>query len=108
MSETGARMLMQAVLPSKYTVGKTYAIQPGRGKKSLGRIRIISVEKQALRDITQEDAVAEGFSGYFEWFPTDQFFDYWCRLYRIINNEVHSDLDLDEQVWRIEFELEKS
>lgn len=95
---------MDEALPCRYSVGKTYAVQPGRGKPSICRIKVLSVERQALRDITQADAIAEGFGGcHSEEFPTDLFFDYWCRLYQISNNEIYSGLKSSQQVWRIEF-----
>lgn len=44
----------------KYSVGKTYAVQPGRGKKGVARIRIIGMHNEHLQELTEEDAVAEG------------------------------------------------
>lgn len=45
-----------------YTVGKTYAVQPGRGKPSIGRVRITNIRREDRREISQEDARAEGFA----------------------------------------------
>lgn len=44
-----------------YKPGKTYAIQPGRGKRGIGRIRVHSVTLQLLYEMTDEDIRAEGF-----------------------------------------------
>jgi hypothetical protein len=44
-----------------YEVGKDYAIQPGRGQKSVGRYRITAIERYDVRTITPERANAEGF-----------------------------------------------
>jgi hypothetical protein len=44
----------------KWQVGKTYAVQPGRGKPGIGRIRITAILEERVQDITREDAVAEG------------------------------------------------
>jgi len=44
----------------KWQVGRTYAIQPGRGKKALGRFLLTDIHKERLQEITIEDAVAEG------------------------------------------------
>ncbi|MBZ0291403.1 MAG: ASCH domain-containing protein [Anaerolineae bacterium] len=44
----------------KWEVGKTYALQPGRGKKAVGRIRITDIRKEPLQELSTEDAIAEG------------------------------------------------
>lgn len=44
----------------KWAVGRTYAVQPGRGQKSVGRIRITGIRQERVQDITFDDAVAEG------------------------------------------------
>ena len=33
----------------KWQVGRTYAVQPGRGKKAVGRIRIIKIRRERLK-----------------------------------------------------------
>lgn len=45
----------------KWEIGSTYAIQPGRGKKSIGRIRITGIRQEDVREISDADVVAEGF-----------------------------------------------
>ena len=44
----------------RWQVGKTYAVQPGRGKKAVGRIRITEIRRERLQDITPQDCLAEG------------------------------------------------
>lgn len=44
-----------------YEVGKTYAIQPGRGKAAVARLRITGIRRVDARDIDPRDAQAEGF-----------------------------------------------
>lgn len=45
-----------------YQVGKTYAIQPGRGQKAIGLTPPIeSIRRQDVREMTREDAIARGF-----------------------------------------------
>jgi len=39
---------------------KTYAIQPGRGKKAVGRFRITKIRRERVQDISPEDCWAEG------------------------------------------------
>jgi len=44
----------------KWSIGKTYAVQPGRGKKSEGRVRIKTIRRERLGDISEADCLAEG------------------------------------------------
>jgi len=44
----------------KWELGRSYAVQPGRGKKSVGRIRILKIRRERLWDIQDEDIRAEG------------------------------------------------
>lgn len=57
------QQLVHAVYSSSYKlkwqVGRTYAIQPGRGKKAVGRFLLESIRKERLRDISAQDARAE-------------------------------------------------
>lgn len=46
----------------KYIVGKDYAVQPGRGQKAVGRIRITGIRRENVRKISDDDARAEGFA----------------------------------------------
>lgn len=76
----------------RYKVGKTYAVQPGRGKAALGRIYVESVERAQLGEIGGGDAIREGF-------PTrEDLFEYWRGLY--------GTLDLAQRVDIITFRLE--
>ena len=43
-----------------WRVGRTYAIQPSRGKKAVGRIVLNAIRKEQLQDISAEDCIAEG------------------------------------------------
>lgn len=43
-----------------WRVGNTYAIQPGRGKKAIGRFRLLAIRQEPLQAITSADARAEG------------------------------------------------
>ena len=47
-------------LRSKWVLGRTYAVQPSRGKKAVGRIRITKIRRERLQDISDEDCKAEG------------------------------------------------
>lgn len=60
----------------RYHEGRSYAVQPGRGKPQVCRIKILEVRRELLHEITYPDAVAEGFR------TRDEFFDYWRELYK--------------------------
>jgi hypothetical protein len=73
----------------KWKVGETYAVQPGRGKASVGRIRITGIRLEPVTAISETDASAEGFAS------RDDFLATW----REIHGGDHHD------VWVIEFRL---
>lgn len=100
----------------KWEVGHTYAVQPGRGKKAIGRIRITKIRSEHISDITNDDAIAEGvqetrmnyawpwvfnFKGqdYFGNTPREAFCLFW---------KVFFGGDLTELVWVLDFELENA
>lgn len=49
-------------LPCRYKPGKTYAIQPGRGKKGIGRLRVLEVRNGYMHELDDGAIRAEGFS----------------------------------------------
>ncbi len=54
----------------KWQVGCTYAIQPGRGKKAVGRIKLLSIRQERLQNISDDDCLAEGIFkhyGHYSW-----------------------------------------
>lgn len=51
-----------------YEIGKDYAVQPGRGKHSLCRIRITGIRHEPLGQISDEDILAEGFANFKEFY----------------------------------------
>jgi len=44
----------------RYQVGRTYAVQPGRSQKSIGRIRIDRIRVEKLFQMKYRDMIAEG------------------------------------------------
>jgi hypothetical protein len=47
-----------------YELGKDYAVQPGRGQKAVGRIRITGIERYDVRSISWSQLKAEGFKDF--------------------------------------------
>lgn len=75
----------------KYRVGKTYAVQPGRGKPAVARIRLLSIERKVVAKATNEDAKAEGYDS------REAFFETW--------RSIHGADKLSADVWMLTFEL---
>lgn len=44
----------------KWQVGRTYAIQPGRGKKAIGRFLLTGIRREQLQAMSTSDATTEG------------------------------------------------
>lgn len=59
----------------RYSEGRSFAIQAGRGMPAVGRIRVLSVRSEKLRAITEDEALREGFGS------VDDFRDFWESLY---------------------------
>jgi hypothetical protein len=75
-----------------YKVGKSYAVQPNRGRKAVARILLTGIRKEQLSSITDADAVKEGFRS------RDGFLATWHLIHG-------QDADLNCEVWVFEFEL---
>lgn len=97
---------------SRYSAGRSYAIQPGRGEKAVARILVTDVDKSPVGEITFEHARREGFS------TTAEFKVYWLRLYDgswVEREERDEDALLerfdrrhaDRMVWVIGFALDR-
>lgn len=80
----------------------SYAVQPGRTKAHVARIKVYEVRRELLYEISESAAIHEGFDGY--WVssvyvrPVNHFFEYWERLYGALP-------EADEEVWVIRFRL---
>lgn len=95
----------------KWQVGRTYAIQPGRGKKSVGRIKITAIRREKVQDISEEDSSAEG-AGRPHRFDDNLYMTYlsfrdgfrqvWSGLY---GNDPVKGWEANPDVWVISFEL---
>ena len=79
---------------TRFRVGNTYAVQTGRGRPSIGRIRIIAIrEVNPLSDVTISYAKKEGF------LRIDDFRDVWFKMY--------PDWKAGMTAWCIDFEAVK-
>ena len=73
-------------------MGRDYAVCPGRGKRALGRVRIVSARKEKLhRADSNVEAQAEGFA------------DRW--QFRCAWEAINGSFDPEAVVWRVEFEV---
>jgi len=86
----------------KWEVGRTYSVQPGRGKPAIGRIRVIAIRRERVQDMSLKDCAAElgmyrdaygGMTGLYS-----EFMFLW--------QEVHgaSSWDDNPDVWVLEFQ----
>ena len=75
----------------RYVAGKSYAVQPGRGRESICRITVTDVRQEPLGAIGLRDARREGFV------TTQDFFDHWEAQYGRVDRGV--------LVWVISFQL---
>ena len=72
----GSKSMSRRRLPCQYKVDRWYKVQPGRGKFHVCHIFVTKVREAWLSDITDADAVREGFANRHE------FYRYWGELYR--------------------------
>ncbi len=89
--KTETRRPVKPGQPCRYVPGRTYAVQPGRGRSQVFRIRVIDVRQEQLGQIDGVTARREGFS------TGNAFLDYWRGLYGTV--------DLEQRVWAIRFEV---
>ena len=57
-TKTQTRRLAKSIPPKR--VGRTYSVQPGRGKRGVARIKILGVRRERACEISDADARAEG------------------------------------------------
>lgn len=78
----------------KYRIGKTYAVQPARGKPAVARIRLLKIEREQVSEVSAREARAEGVAS------RAAFLETWSSIYGA------DKLDVD--VWVLTFELVKA
>lgn len=91
--KTQTRRLVRPGLPCRYRADRTYAVQPGRTKHGVARIRITDVRTERLSEITEDDARREGFAS------VEGFFAHWDGLHGAAG---YTEVD----VWVISFALD--
>ena len=92
----------------KWYVGCTYAVQPDRGKKAVGRIRITKIRRERLQDITWQDCIAEGMK-YYSLLGTNkpdsaEIYCGFILLWEDIYGNGAWDRMKDDDVWALDFE----
>lgn len=108
----------------KWQVGKDYAVQQGRGKPSVGRIKITSIRGERLQSIQGDQAILEGVYrevvGIDEYGSERAFYSHglWAQMYfnpidayRALWDSIHTKTGEtwadNPLVWVLEFELVK-
>lgn len=89
--ETETRREAKPVGPRCYRPGKTFAAQPGRLEKGVARSRLLSAEREVLKEITEQGVRREGFE------DRARFPDHW--------RGPHGRSDVEQVVRAIRFEL---
>jgi len=76
---------------TRWMQGKRYSLCPGRGKDRVGLIQITGIRSERVDEISEQDALAEGFES------REAFLAAWKALYPKGNLEAY--------VWVLEFRL---
>ena len=96
----------------KWQVGRTYAVQPGRGKKAVGRFKLLTIREERVQDISAGDVAAEGWpdapDSEYIWTP-DVFrikegFEWFQGLWDSINKKPGTHWVDNPPVWVLEFQ----
>jgi len=90
----------------KWQVGRTYAIQPSRGKKAVGRFLLLSMRREKLQPISEADIEAEGVIPYDPIYaPTRSLYQAWIDLWRSIHTKKGTRWLDNPEVWALQFGL---
>jgi hypothetical protein len=89
-----------------YEVGKTYSVQPGLAKKTVGNIKLTAIRRERLQDLTEAEilkelpitSMAEGVS------DTQWALRTFMATWNIINSEPGTRWEDNPEVWVLEFE----
>lgn len=87
-----------------YLEGHTYAVQPGRGQKAVGRIKITGIRRERLQGISEADAHAEGWvRPYFG--EGRNIVEAYADLWDSIHTKPGTRWEDSPDVWVLSFEL---
>lgn len=94
----------------KWTVGATYTVQPGRGKRAVGRIRILEIRQERLQAISEDSVVAEGCA--LQQWAADIYRQYprsagYAQLWDSLHPRKNEQWTANPLVWCLRFELVK-
>lgn len=85
----------QSAYRTIFEVGKDYAVQPGRGKKAVARIRLLSIRREDAREISDADVKAEGFK------TASDFFITWVKMHdKSVITPIIPDYHTGEIIWQ--------
>ncbi len=90
-TKTQTRRLAKGAAPP-WRVGRSYAVQPGRGKHAVGRILVTAVRREPLGRLSAGDVQAEGYASRAEFEAT------W--------SEMHGAYDPEQLVDVVTFEVD--
>jgi len=80
-------------LKSNYKIGRSYAVQPGRGKRAIPdmRIEILDIWQEKLGEISEEDCREEGYNS------SDEYREIWAK--------INKKYEPDQVVYAIKFRM---
>lgn len=93
-----------------WEMGKDYAVQPGRGKRAVARIKILEIRRERLRDCTADDCRAEGLEPDESLSPFMQnvdLLDRWEALWNSLHDVPGERMRDNPMVWVLRFEVVK-
>lgn len=109
----GAVYAVSTIRRLKWEVGRTYAVQPGRGKPQIRRIKLLAIRKERLQEIESYEIDKEGIPGRLATYTDDEGFkdydeDEHRSMFAELWDSIHprgSRWEDNPLVWVLEFEL---
>ena len=112
MPSEGADLLSWTYMNPKWQAGRIYAVQPGRGQKAVGRIRITEIRRERLQDISEEDAQREGWDmsnldllSRYDPVTMTKATEWFCALWDSIHKKPGTRWTDNPEVWVLTFEI---
>lgn len=95
---SGQKTQTRRRMKSAPLIGHSYSIQPNRGMKGIARMRVVAVREERVGDISEEDAIKEGFAN------RSAFLETWAKIHKL-NTEEKRRRGFEEVVYVVTFEL---